>query len=249
MIRKYSKTPPTPGSVETASGSQKKRAGAPKVDTPPTLPALPHGQVTEIFRRLSAANPEPRSELEYINSYTLLVAVVLSAQSTDVGVNKATRALFQIADTPAKMVALGEERLQDYIKTIGLYRNKAKNVVALSHILIKEHGGQVPHDREALERLPGVGRKTANVVLNMAFGEPTMAVDTHIFRVANRTGLAPGKTPLDVEKALLAVIPESFLLHAHHWLILHGRYVCKARKPECPRCGVADLCRYKEKTA
>ena len=190
----------------------------------------------------------PRSELEYVNPYTLLVAVVLSAQATDVGVNKATRPLFGSIDTPEKMVALGEERLREAIRTIGLYRNKAKNVIALSQALIGKHGGQVPADRAALEALPGVGRKTANVVLNVAFGEPTMAVDTHIFRVANRTGLAEGKTPLDVELALERVVPAEFRLHAHHWLILHGRYICKARKPECPRCPIADICRYEPKT-
>ena len=190
----------------------------------------------------------PRSELEYVNPYTLLVAVVLSAQATDVGVNKATRPLFGSIDTPEKMVALGEERLREAIRTIGLYRNKAKNVIALSQALIGKHGGQVPADRAALEALPGVGRKTANVVLNVAFGQPTIAVDTHIFRVANRTGLAEGKTPLDVELALERVVPAEFRLHAHHWLILHGRYICKARKPECPRCPIADICRYEPKT-
>ena len=183
-----------------------------------------------------------------MNPFTLLVAVVLSAQATDAGVNKATRALFRRADTPQAMLALGEAEVQDAIKTIGLYRNKAKNVIALSKRLVEEHGGEVPADREALEALPGVGRKTANVVLNVAFGQPTMAVDTHIFRVANRTGLAPGKTPLAVELGLERAVPEEFLLHAHHWLILHGRYVCKARKPECPRCLIADICRYEPKT-
>lgn len=209
---------------------------------------LPRKDIEEIFRRLCEANPEPRSELEYTNPYTLLVAVVLSAQATDAGVNKATRSLFSLADNPRAMVELGEERVREAIRTIGLYRNKAKNVIALSEALLSEYGGDVPNSREALERLPGVGRKTANVVLNVAFAEPTMAVDTHIFRVANRTGLAPGKTPLEVEQTLLAVVPERYLLHAHHWLILHGRYVCKARKPECPSCPIADLCRYKHKT-
>jgi endonuclease-3 len=204
--------------------------------------------IAEFFRRLEAANPDPRSELRYINPYTLLVAVVLSAQATDTGVNKATGPLFNVADTPTKMVKLGEAGLKAYIKTIGLYNAKAKNVIGLSEILLREHGGQVPADREALERLPGVGRKTANVVLNVAFGQPTIAVDTHIFRVGNRTGLAPGKTPFEVETRLEHVVPPQFKLHAHHWLILHGRYVCKARKPDCPHCVVSDLCAYKAKT-
>jgi endonuclease-3 len=195
-----------------------------------------------MFRRFQAANPTPVGELEYVNVFTLLVAVVLSAQATDAGVNKATRPLFAIADTPEKMVALGEDKLRDYIKTIGLFRNKAKNVIALSEALIAEHGSKVPHDREALEALPGVGRKTANVVLNIAFGEPTIAVDTHIFRVANRLSLAPGKTPLEVERKLLEVIPPEYLLHAHHWLILHGRYICKAQRPRCEICPIEDLC-------
>lgn len=202
----------------------------------------------EFFRRLRERNPEPRGELEHIDPYTLLVAVVLSAQATDAGVNKATAELFKVADTPRRMVALGEARLRDYIKTIGLYNTKAKNVIALSRELIDEHDGAVPRDRAALERLPGVGRKTANVVLNVAFGEPTIAVDTHIFRVCNRTGLAPGKTPLAVEQALEKRVPQEFKLHAHHWLILHGRYICKARKPDCPVCPVSDLCRYRAKT-
>jgi endonuclease-3 len=204
-------------------------------------------EVEEAFRRFQAANPEPKGELEHINPYTLLVAVVLSAQATDAGVNKATRGLFAAADTPEKMLALGEDRVRDFIKTIGLYRNKAKNVIALSQKLIAEHGGAVPMTREALEGLPGVGRKTANVVLNIAFGESTIAVDTHLFRVSNRTGLAPGKTPLEVELGLLRVIPEKYKRHAHHWLILHGRYVCKARAPECLRCLINDLCRWPEK--
>ena len=204
--------------------------------------------IHEIFRRLAEANPEPKSELEYVNPYTLLVAVALSAQATDAGVNKATRPLFATIDTPEKMVALGEDRLREAIKTIGLYRNKAKNVIALSEQLIAKHGGQVPRDREALEELPGVGRKTANVVLNVAFGQPTLAVDTHVFRVANRIGLAHGETPLEVELQVLRVVPPEYALHAHHWLILHGRYVCKARKPECPRCIIADLCTYGAKT-
>jgi endonuclease-3 len=205
-------------------------------------------EAREFFARLAARNPEPKTELEYRNPYTLLVAVVLSAQATDKGVNKATKPLFARVDTPEKMAALGEERLRDAICTIGLYRNKAKNVIALSKILIEQHGGKVPREREALEALPGVGRKTANVVLNVAFGQPTIAVDTHIFRVANRTGLAPGRTPLDVEMALEAVVPQEFKRHAHHWLILHGRYVCVARAPKCPECVVADLCRYEDKT-
>jgi endonuclease-3 len=204
--------------------------------------------VHEIFRRFAAASPDPKSELEYHNPYTLLVAVVLSAQATDAGVNKATRPLFKIADTPEKMVALGEDRVREAIKTIGLYRNKAKNVIALSERLIAEHGGEVPHDRNALEQLPGVGRKTANVVMNVAFGEPTMAVDTHVFRVANRTGLASGSTPLEVEEQLLAIVPPEYGKNAHHWLILHGRYVCKSKKPACPRCLIQDLCTYEAKT-
>ncbi len=204
--------------------------------------------VEDMFERLSKINPAPETELAYINPYTLLVAVVLSAQATDVGVNKATGPLFAAADTPEKMVALGEDRVRAMIKTIGLYRNKAKNVIALSRQLIEQHDSAVPRDRDALEALPGVGRKTANVVLNSAFGEPTIAVDTHIFRVGNRTGLAPGKTPFEVETKLLKAVPERFKRHAHHWLILHGRYVCKARKPDCPACVVADLGQYKAKT-
>ncbi|MCW2235577.1 endonuclease III [Azospirillum canadense] len=205
--------------------------------------------VQEFFRRLSAANPEPKSELEYVNPYTLLVAVVLSAQATDVGVNRATGPLFQVVTTPQQMVDLGEERLRGYIKTIGLFNTKAKNVIKLSEILVRDHGSAVPQDRETLETLPGVGRKTANVVLNVAFGEETIAVDTHIFRVGNRTGLAPGKTPDAVETKLLKAVPKAYRRHAHHWLILHGRYVCKARKPDCPACPVSDLCGFKDKTA
>ena len=204
--------------------------------------------IDAFYRRLAEANPSPRGELQYINPYTMLVAVVLSAQATDVGVNKATKPLFKIVDTPEKMVALGETRLRAYVKTIGLYNAKAKNVIGLSHILIDEHNGIVPRDREALEALPGVGRKTANVVLNNAFGEPTIAVDTHVFRLANRTGMAPGKTVLAVEKKLERVTPAEWKTHAHHWLILHGRYVCKARKPLCEICIVADLCQFKGKT-
>lgn len=204
--------------------------------------------IVEFFDRLAAALPEPKSELQYINPYTLLVAVVLSAQATDIGVNKATGPLFKIVDTPQKMLALGEGKLKDHIKTIGLFNTKAKNVMALSRLLIEKHDGQVPRDRAALQELPGVGRKTANVVLNVAFGEPTIAVDTHIFRVGNRTGLAHGKTPDAVEQALLKAVPTDRKLHAHHWLILHGRYTCKARKPDCLNCVVRDLCGYKAKT-
>ena len=204
--------------------------------------------VERFFKLLSDKTPIPKGELDYINPYTLLVAVVLSAQATDVSVNKATEPLFKIADTPGKMLALGEERLRGYIKTIGLFNTKAKNVVALSRILIEKFAGQVPRGREALESLPGVGRKTANVVLNVAFGEPTIAVDTHIFRLGNRTGLAPGKTPLDVELKLLKRVPGKYRRHAHHWLILHGRYVCKARKPDCTGCVVREICRFKGKT-
>ncbi len=203
--------------------------------------------IDEFYRRLAAKNPKPTSELDWKTPYNLLVAVVLSAQATDVGVNKATGPLFKAAGTPKKMVELGEARLRQYIKTIGLFNTKARNVIGLSKILIAEHGGKVPNDRESLEALPGVGRKTANVVLNVAFGEPTIAVDTHIFRVSNRTGLAPGKTPLDVEKGLEKKTPEAWKGHAHHWLILHGRYVCKARKPLCAECAVRDLCGYKAK--
>jgi len=206
-------------------------------------------EVAEFYRRLSASRPIPQTELEFINPFTLLVAVVLSAQATDIGVNRATPALFALADTPGGMLALGEERVSELIRTIGLYRTKARNIIALSRMLIDQHGGTVPRDREALETLPGVGRKTANVVLNVAFGEPTIAVDTHIFRVGNRTGIAPGKTPLAVEQGLEAVTPAQYKHGAHHWLILHGRYVCKARKPDCPVCAVADLCRYGAKTA
>ena len=204
--------------------------------------------VEEMFRRLAAERPAPETELSYDTPFTLLVAVVLSAQATDVGVNKATPALFAAADTPAKMAALGEARVRDFIKSIGLYRNKAKNVVGLSEKLMADFGGEVPADRDALESLPGVGRKTANVVLNTAFGMPTIAVDTHLFRLCNRTGLAPGKTPLAVEQGLEKAVPEAYKRGAHHWLILHGRYVCKARKPDCPTCPIRDLCAFKEKT-
>jgi endonuclease-3 len=205
--------------------------------------------VHEAFSRFRKANPEPKGELEHLNPYTLLVAVVLSAQATDAGVNKATPALFELADNPEKMLRLGEARVRELIKTIGLYRTKARNVIGLSERLLAEHGGEVPSSREALEELPGVGRKTANVVLNIAFREPTIAVDTHIFRVGNRTGLAPGRNPLEVELRLLEAVPEQYRLHAHHWLILHGRYTCLARKPLCERCIIADLCRWPGKSA
>lgn len=205
--------------------------------------------IETFFSRLEAGNPAPRTELHYRDPFTLLAAVMLSAQATDVGVNKATARLYAEAATPAAILALGEERVRELIRTIGLYRNKAKNLVALSRMLIDRHGGEVPRDRAALEALPGVGRKTANVVLNEAFGEPTIAVDTHIFRLGNRTGLAPGKTPREVEDGLLAVVPKAYLKGAHHWLILHGRYVCKARKPDCAACSVRDLCGFDAKTA
>jgi endonuclease-3 len=205
-------------------------------------------EIAEFYRRLAASRPSPRTELDFINPFTLLVAVVLSAQATDAGVNRATPALFALADTPEAMVELGEERVVALIRTIGLFRMKARNVVALSRLLLERHGGEVPRDRDSLETLPGVGRKTANVVLNVAFGEPTIAVDTHIFRVANRTGLAPGKTPRAVEDLLEARTPAEYKLDAHHWLILHGRYVCMARRPACAICVVADLCRYEAKT-
>ena len=204
--------------------------------------------VEEFFARLKAERPEPRGELNYRNPYTLLVAVVLSAQATDAGVNKATARLFEIADTPEKMLKLGEAGLKQHIKTIGLFNTKAKNVIALSRLLVERHGGEVPRDHAALEALPGVGRKTANVVMNIAFGAETIAVDTHIFRIGNRTGLAPGKTPLAVELKLLKVVPAAYRRHAHHWLILHGRYVCTARKPACPVCVVRHLCRFRPKT-
>ncbi len=205
-------------------------------------------KVKEFFKRLHDQNPEPKGELEYTNTYTLLVAVVLSAQATDTGVNKATRALFKTVKTPDDMVKLGEKRLKEYIKTIGLFNAKAKNIIALSEQLIEHHGSTVPETREELVKLPGVGRKTANVVLNIAFGQPTIAVDTHLFRLGNRTGLAPGKTPDEVEQKLLKVVPKEYLRHAHHWLILHGRYVCKARNPACGACVVNSLCGYKDKT-
>ena len=206
-------------------------------------------QIADFYARLAAANPAPATELLYASPFQLLVAVILSAQATDVGVNKATARLFPVAPTPEAILTLGEDGLTEYIKTIGLFRTKAKNVIATCRMLVERHGSQVPEERAALEALPGVGRKTANVVLNTAFGQPTIAVDTHIFRVGNRTGLAPGKTPLAVEQKLLRVTPAEFARDAHHWLILHGRYVCKARKPECARCVVADLCRFTGKTA
>lgn len=213
-------------------------------------PRIPYSkdEIREIFRRFSVQRPEPKGELEHVNPFTLVVAVALSAQATDAGVNKATRALFAVADTPEKMLALGEDRVRDYIKTIGLYRNKAKNVIALSRKLVDDFGGEVPRTEKELVTLPGVGRKTANVVMSMAFGVPTLAVDTHVFRIGNRLRIAPGKTPDEVEQAFLKIIPEDYLFHAHHWLILHGRYCCKARKPECERCVIADICKSKEKT-
>jgi endonuclease-3 len=228
--------------------SSRPKSSRPKSSRPKSSRPWTPAEVREAFERFRKANPEPRGELEHLNPYTLLVAVVLSAQATDAGVNKATRALFEVADTPQKMLALGEEKLRDYIRTIGLYRNKAKNVIALSEKLIAEFGGEVPRTRAEIESLPGAGRKTANVVLNMAFGAHTMAVDTHVFRVGNRTGLAPGNTPLEVELGLEKVIPAEFMLHAHHWLILHGRYTCLARKPRCEVCLINDLCRWPEKT-
>ncbi|HEY8016285.1 MAG TPA: endonuclease III [Dongiaceae bacterium] len=209
---------------------------------------LKPAEIAEVFDRFAAADPDPRGELAFINPYTLLVAVVLSAQATDASVNKATEPLFKLVDNPAAMVKLGETKLKEYIRTIGLFNTKAKNVIRLSQMLIDQHGGEVPVDRDILETLPGVGRKTANVVLNVAFAHPTLAVDTHIFRVCNRTGLAPGKTPRAVEDGLEKVVPPERKLHAHHWLILHGRYVCKARKPDCPACLINDICRYKAKT-
>lgn len=211
-------------------------------------PKLTRAQIADIYRHLHSLDPAPRTELNYSNPYTLVVAVALSAQSTDVGVNKATKDLFALADTPEKMVALGEDKVRDMVKTIGLYKTKAKNVIKLSQMLIDDFGSVVPDDRDELIKLPGVGRKTANVVLNEAFGQPTMAVDTHIFRVANRTGMAPGKDPLEVELNLLRVTPDEFALHAHHWLILHGRYTCIARKPRCFNCAVVDICKFKDKT-
>lgn len=228
---------------QNSQSSSRTKGRAKRVKT-----AYTQDELREIFRRFSVQRPEPKGELEHVNPFTLVVAVALSAQATDAGVNKATRALFKVADTPQKMLDLGEDKVRDYIKTIGLYRNKAKNVIALSQKLIDDFGGEVPKTREELITLPGVGRKTANVVMSMAFGIPTMAVDTHVFRIANRLGLAPGKTPDEVEENLLRVIPEDYLFHAHHWLILHGRYTCKARKPECQACVIADICKSAEKT-
>lgn len=228
----------------------KKRTTAKAKPNKKVVPSRRWGEeeIAEAFTRWQKESPEPKGELVSVNDFTLLVAVVLSAQATDAGVNKATKALFQIADTPEKMVALGEDKLRDYIKTIGLYKGKAKNVIALSKMLIEKHNSQVPKTREELQALPGAGRKTANVVLNIAFGEPTLAVDTHVFRVSNRTGLAPGKNPLEVELELERVIPARFKTHAHHWLILHGRYTCLARNPKCATCIVNDLCLWPEKS-
>ncbi|WP_406856107.1 endonuclease III [Alsobacter sp. KACC 23698] len=241
--------PASPQGAAKPKGSAKPKAAKSKAKKAPKAPKpLEPPLVREIFERFRQAEPEPKGELEYVNPFTLLVAVVLSAQATDVGVNRATRALFAVADTPQKMLDLGEDAVREAIKTIGLFRNKARNVVALSRRLVDEFGGETPRTREELETLPGVGRKTANVVLNTAFGQPTIAVDTHLFRVSNRLPLAPGKTPLDVELGLLRVIPAEYLQHAHHWLILHGRYVCKARKPDCPRCIISDICRFEPKT-
>jgi endonuclease III len=242
--RKKSVRKPKAHKPQARKGKARKGKAA-QLKAPPPWTTV---EVKQAFRRFAAANPQPQGELKHINPFTLLVAVVLSAQATDAGVNKATPALFALADTPAKMVALGEDKVRELIRTIGLFRTKAKNVVALSQKLVAEHGGQVPRSREALEALPGVGRKTANVVLNIAFGEPTIAVDTHIFRVGNRTGLAPGKTPLEVEMKLEAVVPAKYKSHAHHWLILHGRYTCLARKPRCELCIIADLCEWPGKT-
>jgi len=249
-----SKTLPKARSRKTRKQKRAKLKPAPKrkaADAKAAAGALPQwttAQIEEAFRRFQKANPEPKGELRHINPFTLLVAVVLSAQATDAGVNKATPALFALADTPEKMVKLGEARVRELIKTIGLFRTKARNVVALSRQLLAKHGGQVPQSRDELEALPGVGRKTANVVLNIAFGEPTIAVDTHIFRVGNRTGLATGKTPLEVETKLEEVVPKQYKPHAHHWLILHGRYTCVARKPLCEKCIISDLCLWPGKT-
>jgi endonuclease-3 len=259
MVRKTARkkaAKPTPKRAKAKTTKRKAARPVTRRSAGRKLPARPAGEsapwtnaeIEEGFRRFQAANPEPVGELQYISPFTLLVAVVLSAQATDAGVNRATPALFAVADTPAKMVALGEEKVRDLIKTIGLYRTKAKNLIALSRQLIERHGGEVPRSREELEALPGVGRKTANVVLNTAFGEPTIAVDTHIFRLGNRTGLAPGKTPFEVESKLEARVPARYKRHAHHWLILHGRYVCVARRPLCEKCLIVDLCKWPAKT-
>jgi len=247
--KKAAKPASTPASKQPPRnrGGAKARKPGPQVAAGASA-SWTSAEIEEAFRRFQAANPEPATELQHDTPFTLLVAVVLSAQATDAGVNKATPALFAAADTPAKMAALGEARVRDLIKTIGLFRTKAKNLVALSVKLVEQHGGQVPRTRAELEALPGVGRKTANVVLNVAFGEPTIAVDTHIFRIGNRTGLAPGKTPLEVESGLEARIPAKYLQHAHHWLILHGRYTCVARTPHCDKCLIADLCKWPGKT-
>ncbi len=241
--------PPAEPSLQPAAKPARQAAAksAGKTAKPRRAAAPDAARTTEIFQRFAVSNPEPKGELEHVNPFTLLVAVVLSAQATDAGVNKATRALFKAADTPEKMVALGEEQVREHVKTIGLFRNKAKNVVLLSAKLIAEHGSKVPADRDALITLPGVGRKTANVVLNMAFGQKTMAVDTHVFRVAQRLGLSVGKTPEAVEDDLMRAVPDDFLQHAHHWLILHGRYTCLARKPRCGVCVIAELCSSIEK--
>jgi endonuclease III len=252
MARAKSPSGPVPANTpssgpRSSTDRTQARPGAATRRARPKGPLYTPEEVAAIFHRFETVEPEPKGELEHVNPFTLLVAVVLSAQATDVGVNKATRALFAAADTPETMLALGEDRVRDYIKTIGLFRNKAKNVIALSQALIRDFGGEVPAERDLLETLPGVGRKTANVVLNQAFGQPTFAVDTHIFRLGNRLGLAPGKTPLEVELAFERIIPERYRRRAHHWLILHGRYVCKARRPECERCLIHDLCKSPEK--
>jgi endonuclease III len=251
-VRRHRPAPRTarrgPKNVKAAVKPAPARIAADQKAAAGELPQWTTAEIEEAFRRFQSANPVPKGELEHINPFTLLIAVVLSAQATDAGVNKATPALFDVADTPAKIVALGEQRVQELIKTIGLFRTKARNVIALSRKLVEEHGGEVPRTREALEALPGVGRKTANVVLNVAFGEPTIAVDTHVFRVGNRTGVAVGKTPFEVETRLEQVVPPHYKRHAHHWLILHGRYVCLARRPLCERCLIADLCKWPGKT-
>lgn len=233
-----------PAKGKTASAAAKKPAPSRRKQA---APRYTKAEIHAIFDRFHTDNPEPKGELDHVNAFTLLVAVVLSAQATDVGVNRATKTLFRIADTPEKMLALGEDRVREEIRTIGLFKTKAKNVIALCEQLLRDHGGEVPESREALEALPGVGRKTANVVLNIAFGHPTIAVDTHLFRLGNRIGIAPGKTPLAVELAMEKIVPAEYGLHAHHWLILHGRYICKARKPECARCLIYDLCKSHEK--